>query len=40
MIDLSEASKTINKRDIISRISFGGYKWRSTHIRMHKIKKE
>ena len=35
----SETSKIINERDIISRTSFGGYRRRSPHISMHKIKR-
>jgi len=38
-IDPSETSKIINERDIIYRISFGRYRIRSLHIRMHKIKR-
>jgi len=37
-IDPSETSKIINERYIISRTSFGGYRRRSPHIKMHKIK--
>ena len=38
-IDPSETSKIINKRDIISRTSFDGYRRMSSHIIMHKIKR-